>query len=272
MVIATVLRRSFWLVYDHLGRLVLGHLLWLLLASPFLLGAVWLSATAILTQHLIILAVAWFALLAVILASPATFGFLGWLIAVSQEHSEDLGHIWVGFRRFFWKGCALIALLVLANSLIFVNAMIYVTQFSLPPWMKVALLSFLIWTDILLWGIASYLPILFVHQSMNWRDACSKAFLLFLDNPGLTFWLILATLVITLISMFSGVGLILFLVTLVSALQWNTFQVLIEKYETVEQLQQEGRTPSRRLVRQRLRDRWTQEPQRGWRDLFKPWE
>ncbi len=217
-----VLRKFFWDSYDNLGVMILGNLLWFGLCLPIVTAPASTAALFSLTNH----------------------------IAAGKKVS--IKDFWDGFRKYFLRSVSLtliyLLLLVMVESNIFLYR--HLNQAGRVVFAFMGAVN--LWLLLLFALIEIYSLPLIVKQDIGLKKALKRSALLALDNPFFTIVISIQILAIVFLSVLSGVGMVLLLMSLVSLLLSRALRELFGKYE-------EGKEEEKEEVR-------------SLKKIFRPWE
>lgn len=249
------LRRFFWDIYDNLGILILSNLLsfflwlflsfslWLLLISPLRL-----ALTPFLSFRLLTFLPFLFSLP---VASAGLF-YVSHLI-ISRE-GVRVRDFFLGLKRYFVRG--LLLGLIISFLLILVSSSIsFYHQIGQEGKRIAAVLGGMnIWLFFLFFLMEMYSFPLIVEQNITLGKALKRSALLALDNPFFTMAISVEALAIAALCLFSGVGIPLLVMGLVSLLFSRALKELRRKYEGKEEREEK------------------EEERRSLREIIRPWE
>ncbi len=260
---AKVLRDSFWISYDHLGKLVVANVLWF--CSSF--GPIIIAASV--AQHLdagarartlILTAGVAFSLLTLPNASAGMLHFTSLLVL---KHDAQIKDVFRGIRRYFVQATlfsllALIVWVVLAANIVFYWTVVGPKNF----WLAAVLGGITIWIFAFYNLMLVYVLPLLVQRHSGVLETFKLAALLTLDNVRMSFGLYLSLVTIVLLSCFTLVG-IIFIPAGVGGVVLNTgYKQLVRRYEQKER-ERAGLEPL---------EEEDEYAGRGLRDILKPWE
>lgn len=217
-----VLRKFFWESYDNLGLLILGNLLWFSLCLPIVTAPASTAALFSLTNH------------------------------IATEKRAVLGDFWKGFRRYFLRSLSLGLIYLLLLAMLISNLFLY-RHLGQTARVVVAFLGAVnLWLFLFFSLVGMYSLPLMVEQDIGLRKLLQRSALLALDNPFFTLIISIQILAILFLSLLSGVGVILLMMSLVSMLLNRSLQELFAKYEGNKKEEKEER--------------------RNLREIFRPWK
>jgi len=258
-----VLRDSFWISYDHLGKLVAANVLWFLLCfGPMILAAS-------IAQHVdpgarartLVLGIG--VALSCLTLPSASGGMAHFTSLLVLKHDAQINDIFRGIRRYSVQSilCSLLAVIVwgvLATNIVFYWTVVGPKNF----WLAAVLGGITIWIFAFYNVMLVYVPPLLVWRRAGVFGIFKLAALLTLDNVRLSFGLYLSLIAIILLSCFTLVG-IIFLPAGVSGVVLNTgYKQLVGRYEQQER-ERSGLEPL---------EQDDEYSGRGLRDILKPWE
>lgn len=173
----TAFRQFFWLSYDHIGLLILGNLLWILLSLPL------------------------------VTAPAATAGLFHLTAKIARREDASLRDLLVGFRLFF-RPATMIALVdAVVAAILWVNVDFYSHlggRASIPGMLFAGLI---IWATAFWILIHAHLFPLLIGGESSVRSLFRKSAILTLHNPAFTIGLTVQNISVTVISAMTGIGL-----------------------------------------------------------------
>ena len=258
-----VLRDSFWISYDHLGKLIMANVIWFCLSFGAIIAVASIArylGPSPRPRSLILAGGLAVSLVTVPSASAGMFHFTSLLVRRKEAGIRDMFR---GIRRYFRKSILLALLAVVAWILLLANIAFYWKVIGPKNfWLAAILGGITIWMFAFYNVMLVYFSPLLVQRNVGVLSTFRVAALLTLDNVRLSFGLYVSVLTIILLSCFTGVGMI-FLVAGLSGVIVNVgYRQLVRRYE------------------QREREKAGLEPleeeeayaNRGLRDILKPWE
>jgi len=252
-----VIRKSFWYVYDHLGRLILLNVLWFLLGLPWVLAfgaGLFLGWGILQTGNLLIGLCAMLVGAQILFVSPPTAG----LLAVCRGDVERQTGVGQGIlsmiRRYAVRSQILGLLMAGGTILLCVNLLFYVRIGRL---IGLALGGTMGW-GLLFWVLVSLsvMPVL-IYSDTGLFTVLKRSALTVLGHPFFSLFLLLGTGMLFMVGLVTGVGLVLLAMSLMGVFLNTAFRELIQ-----------GHAPIERGMEAEERE----EEKRGWRDLLRPWE
>jgi len=258
-----VLRDSFWISYDHLGKLVVANVLWFFLSfGPIILGAS-------IAQHVdpearartLVLSIC--VALSILTLPSASGGILHFTSLLVLKHDARISDIFRGIRRYFVQStlCSLVAVIVwgvLGANIVFYWRVIGPRNF----WLAAILGGITMWIFAFYNVMLVYVPPLLVQRHGGVLGTFKLAAVLTLDNVRMSFGLYVSVMAIVLLSCFTLVG-VIFLPAGVSGVVLNTgYKQLVRRYEQKE----------RELAGLEPLEEEDEYSGRGLRDILKPWE
>lgn len=217
--VSRVLRKFFWDSYDNLGIIILGNLLWFSLCLP------------------------------IVTAPASTAALFSLTNRVSLGKGASLRDFWEGFRKYFLRGLSLGLIYLLLLVVLIIDLFLYRQQ---PQTARVAI-AFLgavnLWIFFLFSLLGMYSLPLMVEQDIGLIKSLKRSALLALDNPFFSIVISIQIMAIFFLSLLSGVGVILLMMSLVSLLLSRSLRELFSKYEGRAQEEKEERKSLRGIFR-----------------------
>jgi hypothetical protein len=196
----TAFKRFFWLLYDHIGLIILANLLWLVLS------------------------------LGVVTAPAATAGLAVLAARIAAGENASLRDLLRGFREHFVPSLKVGLFDALVILVLWVNVDFYSHLSG-----RAALPGFLL-AGLLVWGAAFWLLIhvhvypLMIDGERGLRRLLRTSALLTLDNLSFTIGLALQSLMLVTLCVLTGVGLIVLLTSMLTLLHAAGHRELLRKY------------------------------------------
>jgi len=263
-------KKSFWNVYDHLGRCILLNLLWSLFSLPWL-GLTFLLLSIGWTQ----IAAGRFLLGCMVAAvsvqqliiSPISAGL--WTVTARWAHyqSAAVREFFPAVKKFFGRGIVLWLLFTLVALLLAVNASFYrhlPGKFAILGAFAAGLMG---WAHLFLCLVQIYVFPLLVQQDLSIKKSLRRSASVVLDNVWYTLLLWVLTTVVLLIGLISMAGLLFISVGLVGVIANTGLREILKKYEPEKKADK-----PRTWAEVREAEKKADEESRGWRDLWRPWE
>jgi uncharacterized membrane protein YesL len=258
-----VLRDSFWISYDHLGKLVAANVLW------FCLSFVPMIVAASIAQHVDPGAQARTFILTIgvvcsLLTLPSASGGMAHFTSLLVlKHDAEIKDIFRGMRRYFVQStlCSLLAVIVwgvLAVNIVFYWTVVGPRSF----WLAAVLGGITIWIFAFYNVMLVYVPPLLVQRRPGVFGTFKLAALVTLDNVRMSFGLYLSVVAIVLLCCFTLVGVIFFPAGVTGVVLNTGYRQLVLRYEQKER-ERAGLAPLEE------EDEYSG---RGLRDILKPWE
>ncbi len=214
-----VMRKFFWDSYDNLGIIILGNLLWFGLCLPIVTAPASTAALFSLTNRVI------------------------------SGKGASLKDFWEGFRKYFLRSLSLGLIYLLLLAVLKSDLFLYqhLSQTARVVVVFLGAVNFWIFLLFSLMGIYS-LPLM-VEQDIGLRKSLKRSALLALDNPFFTIAISIQVMAIFFLSLLSGVGVILLMMSLVSLLLNRSLRELFNKYEEGGEEEKEERKSLREIFR-----------------------
>ncbi len=258
-----VLRDSFWISYDHLGKLVMANAIWFLLSFGAIILATSIARYAGWSQQARSLILASGFAVSLVTVPSVSAGMIHLTSLIVQNKDAEIKDLFQGMRRHFGRSVALglVSLVVwamLAGNIIFYARVIGPRNF----WLGVTLGGVAIWMFAFYNVMLVYFAPLIVHRTAGPLGTFKIAALLTLDNLRLSSGLYISVWVIVLLACLTGVGIIFLMAGLSGVLLNVGYGELARRYERkhrekagLEPLEEEDEYAGR-----------------GLRDILKPWE
>ena len=250
---SSFLRKCFWNIYDHLGRLIMLNVLWFLLNLPWWIGGSvfffwgqrlvgggqWLSGILLMEGGLLGM-----------LLSPPTMGLFSACRPYVEYRPREAGKLLRGTKHSFWRSQTVGLLWIMGTVLLSGNLGFYLSHGG-----KVGLfLAALMGWALLFWLLtALFLFPLLTFQNTPIGTTFKRSALLVLGDPWFALFLLAAAGGLLILSVITGVGLLIFGPSWIAILLNTAFRELLKGYERAEGKPLE------------------EEEERGWRDLIRPW-
>ena len=254
----TILKKTFWNTFDHLGTLILLNLVWFFMSVPWFVGgffALRVLAGALGVAGVITGFAAW--ILAVWL-NPASL----WILSVASEWAEyrtlSRSELWGLLRSRLFTGLWLSVVASLTALILGVNAAFYLSLSGKLHWIGLFLAGITIWVLVALVSLGYHLGLLLSRdRSADVREGLRQALYFSLTTPFASLLLGVATLVFAALLVMTQVGLPLaamaFPAVFAATGERELFKRLLPKDE---------RDPAADRA----------EEARTFRDLIKPWD
>lgn len=207
--------------YEYLGSVMLINVIWFFLW----LAPLFLFSIAGIDNLILFIAIL---LLCMLLFGPATAGAYGLLNEIIQDDFHSITDFRKVFIKFFWRSI----LLVLTCGLIFGFGLLNFVICKESPILIFRLLSG-IWLYLLLFCaiMFQYVFPLLVQQNIGILVIIKRAALLAIDNVLFSVAILLASLIITLISIYTVVPAVIFWLSLIGLLHNLALVQVLTKYD-----------------------------------------
>jgi len=243
--IKEVLKKFFWGSYDNLGKLILANLFWFLFAIP--LFALLFMKSRIHFSHFLILFFPFLILLAPATASVFNLTFQ----MIERKNVKVARDFFAGIKRYLKRGTVLSAITIIMFTVGFVDIWFYANLRSLKI-LSVILTVIGFWIVLLVALIQNYLFPLMVQRNLSIKDNLLNSIYLTFDSLGFSFAIFLISLAVWLIMGFSGLGILIFFISIPSFLYNLALKILlIRKYGMEGEIFEE---------------------KRGWKEFWFPWK
>jgi len=258
-----VLRDSFWISYDHLGKLFMANAIWFSLSF----GAIILAASIARytgwsqSARSLILASGFAASLVTVPSVSA--GMIHFTSLLVQKKDAEIKDLFQGMRRNSGRSVALSLLATVVWAVLAANIMFYARVIGPRNfWLGVILGGMAIWMFAFYNVMLVYFAPLTVHRTAGPLGTFKLAALLTVDNLRLSSGLYLSVWVIILLACLTGVGIIFLMAGLSGVLVNVGYGELARRYERKHR-EKAGLEPL---------EEEDQYAGRGLRDILKPWE
>ena len=256
-----VLRDSFWISYDHLGKLVAASALWFCISFGAIILAASIAQGVEPTARALILAAG--IALSLVTVPSASAGILHFTSVLVLEKDAQIADIFRGIRRYVVRSILLCLMALIVWGVLVVNIVFYWEVVGPKNfWLAAVLGGIAIWVFAFYNMMLVYIPPLLVQKQASMLATFRLAALLTLDNVRMTFGLYLSLVAILLLSCFTGVGIIVILSGVSGVILNVGYRELARRYERKER-EQAGLEPL---------EGENEYSDRGLRDILKPWE
>ncbi len=234
----------FWRCFDPLGRLIILNSCWVLAVIGLILV---LRIVMAYSRTIFVLSCITF----VAFLLPLLLIVLFKLVQIINEEGVQSNQPFKPFLQSRVWGCLplywldLGAFLLLASNIYF-----YAGIYTKHPWAGGILVGLFFWLTMMWMVLQAYIIPLFLEGKRNLPTILKHAAILTLDNPTYTLLNMFMSLFIIVVSVCTVLGLFLLMMSVLAVWQNTACLVLLEKYRQQAPLTE----------------------QRGWRQLFKPWE
>ena len=301
--LSRALQMAFWVMYDHLGKLVFVNILWAI--AVIVPGVV--AFVAILSGEVALALYIGLPLLIGIAGVVVPVGFAGFAYMVKiliEKRDGSIHDFFSGIRQYGFRAIGLGLIQGMSMVCLLVSIWFYAAKLhDTVPWLGYILSGIAVWIAFFAGLMAMYsIPALIQKKSGTWATL-KLAALLVLDNPGFTVALavqfavlLIFTLspvivflvppeLLALMRLLASVGLfvlVLFSGALAMVLAMSAYEVLARQYMQVEKALAEaghtGAPVNRRLIMSKVRAAFEAEAaqddylNRGFRDFLFPWK
>jgi hypothetical protein len=268
--LARAIKMSFWVVYDHLGKLLLVNIF-----AAIMLAAPVVAASAVLARNSQGYALIFAALLCVVPISvflPLIQAGLVWMIKVLiEKHDGGVALFFVGMKRFGPRAAAIALLYLLLSACLLSSAWFYgIRMGARVPLVGYGLSAIALWTQFFLLMTAPLALPALIHKDQGVFATMKLAALLTLDNPFMALGLLAHITVLTLLAIMPPVF-VFCSVAPIAALQGSAYELLSRKYAAIQAHKESGKDGKEKLVID-FGDDDDEYLCRGFRDLLFPWK
>lgn len=263
---AKMMTGFFWDSYDNLGKLLLANLLWFLCNMPGFLvvyGVMYIPFN-----------IFWILLFVpFILFSVTTIGLYYFTSLLVEQKDIGLKELFTGMKKFGARGLFYSTFFIGCMIILAVNIHFYLNLSPGIRWIGAVLAGFAFWVSLFVSLVCQYLFPLLVRQNLPIKKLLLRSTLLVLDNFWVSIAIILTSLGLFILTALTGVGPILFTMSLVTLWANNALYELLAKYdETPQPTLKPGEKPtSWHQILPKEKPKWRHED-RGWKDILRPWD
>ncbi len=264
------LKMTFWVYYDHLGKLLVANLV---CVCALLVPIAFAHAAFV---HGELGSVLWVSMPLVVIACvvllPILHVGLLWLIKELLETRDgSLKTFFAGMRKFGGRAVVLAILFGLTSLFLLSSIWFYGARISASwPLMGYTLSAAAAWAQLLLLLMATLTPPALVNKDAGVFNALKMALVLVVDNPVFAFMLFVHAALLMAFSLFPPVLLFCSFAPL-AALQGSAYEILSRKYAAIRTWRTEGQTADKPMDID-FGDDNDEYLCRGFRDLLFPWK
>lgn len=258
-----VLRDSFWISYDHLGKLVLANVIWFSLSFGAIIIAAAIAGYAgwSLSARSIIIAIG--LAVGLVTVPSVSAGMLHFTSLLAQKKSAEIKDLFQGIRLNFGRSVALGLLAIIVWAALAVNIIFYARVIGpINFWLGTIPGGMAIW----MFAFYNVMLVHFAPMIVRTRGGPLGTFkiaaLLTLGNVRLSSGLYISVWVIILLACLTGVGIICLVAALSGVLLNVGYGELARRYERKNR-ENAGLKPL---------EEEDEYAGRGLRDILKPWE
>ncbi len=264
------IKMSFWVVYDHLGKLLLVNIF-----SAIMLAAPVVTASAVLarnTQGYAFVYVALLCLISIGLFLPLIQAGLAWMVkTLIERHDGNVILFFAGIRRFGLRAVAIAFLYMLLSACLLSSVWFYGVRLGAHmPFVGYGLSAVALWMQFFLLMTAPLAVPALIHKNQGVFATMKLAALLTLDNPLLALGLLAHITALTLLAVMPPVF-VFCSVAPIAALQGSAYELLSRKYAAIQAHKTNGKEGVEKLVID-FGDNDDEYLCRGFRDLLFPWK
>lgn len=270
--LSRALKMAFWVMYDHLGKLVLANLVWALLVT---LPAAAALGTLYTRDPQVILSIGLpLGVLCLGIIAPLLSAGICHMIKVLIDHRD--GSFWDMFRgiRLYWRKAIAIGLLYLfALVCLATSVWFYPRQFGgALPWVGYGLSALALWALVFALLTSMYVLPALVQKKDPVLKTIRLAGLLVLDNPLMSVGLSLQLSALTAVALLLSPVFFFVYGVLVLSIMSSAYEMLSRKYAAVEAAQTLAPTEKAPSEADIFRDETDEYLTRGFRDFLFPWK
>jgi len=273
--LSRALKMAFWVVYDHLGKLMLANVIWFVLCVVPLS----VSLAALLTGEPAMIRTLGLPLLFVscaLLGPVATVGLAHMVNELIDKRDGSLADMFRGMRA-YWRPAVGVGFIgFLAAVCLPVSAAFYITRIE-SLWLEYAISAFALWGMVFLGLVGMFVFPALVQKKGGALDSIKTAALLVLDNPVLSLGLAIQLVLWGVVSV-PPIVLVLLTASVAVTLVSSAYEMLSRKYEAIRLSQDPNATSARpiHVTYQNGKLKWDDEKDeylnRGLRDMLFPWK
>lgn len=272
------LKMAFWVIYDHLGKLILANLL---ISLALMLVGAFAFAGLVYGDPLVRLT----------LGLPATVLCLGVVLPVGLAALAHMAKVLIDTRdgslsdfftgiRLYWRRAIAIGLIYLFVTTAFATSVwFYAAKLEdSVPWLGYAMSAVALWGLVFLVLTASLVMPSLVQKKVGVLETIKLASMLVLDNPVLTLGVTIQLIAITALMIPVPPLLFVFYFAVVAVLGTTTYEMLARKYAVVADLAGQSPDGKPRVTRAALAAELAKQDEhddflnRGFRDFLFPWK
>ena len=258
-----VLRDSFWISYDHLGKLVLANAIWFSLSFGAIILATAIAGYAGWSRSARSLIVVSGFAVALVTVPSVSAGMLHFTSLLAQKRNAEIKDLFQGMRRNFGRSVALSLLAIIVWAALAVNIIFYARVIGpINFWLAAILGGIAIWMFAFYNVMLVHFAPMIVHTTGGLFGTFKLAALLTLGNVRLSSGLYMSVWVIILLACLTGVG-IIFLVAGLSGVLLNVGYGELARRCEQKRRENAGMKPL---------EEEDEYAGRGLRDILKPWE
>ncbi|MCX7919249.1 MAG: hypothetical protein N3A72_06510 [bacterium] len=265
-----ILLGFFWDSYDNLGHLILANLLWFFCnILGLFLGYIILHISPRFSIFWILFSIP------LAIFSVTTTAMFYYTKLMVEAKDSPIKQFFLGMKLYFWKGIFITLIHIFIGILVMINIQFYIQIQGFG--MILAGLAF--WCGILVAMQSLYAYSILVQHNLPLRKTFKRSFLLLLDNLWITVGIFLFSIIFFIVSLLSGIGPILFMMSCIAMLGNNAIYEIMTKYEKKpepEPALAPGEKPTswKQILDKEKADqqpKWRHD-NRGWKDIFRPWD
>lgn len=269
-----ILLGFFWDTYDHLGHILLVNVFW------FIFNLLGLTVLYFLLKYTTGFNLLWILLLIPLgIFAVTTAGLFAYTRQLMEVKDNSIKQFFIGMKQYYRKALAIVLIHVFIFILVIVNMNFYIQLRGNMRMVGVVLAGIAFWCGVLVALESLYAFAILVQHNLGIKKTLKRSFLIVLDNLWITIGIFIFLLSFLVLSLFSGVGLVLFMMAGIAMLGNNAIYEIMTKYEKkpeVVPVLAPGEKPTswKQILDQEKAD---QEPKwrhdnRGWKDIFRPWD
>lgn len=267
LMLGRALKMAFWVLYDHLGKLVLANLCWsLAVAFPGSLAVALLSVGA---RVGLLVGVALLIVTAGVVAPVGAAGLAYMAKVLIETRDGAFSDFWIGIRKYWGRAAGIGLLFVVVTSSLVTSVWFYAHVLGRSlSWLGYGISGLAAWC-LVLELLTSLLAIpTLVQKGGRLLETIKLAGLLVLDNPFFVAGLAGQVLALTVLLIIPPIFFLLYGAA-VMVLISSAYEMLARKYTAIELSREAGETGQRAVPPDDSQDDYLN---RGFRDFLFPWK
>jgi uncharacterized membrane protein YesL len=269
-----ILLGFFWDTYDNLGHIILANVLWFLCNLPGL-SLIYLVFHISTGFNLF-----WILLLIPLgIFSVTTAGLFAYTKQLIELQDNSIKSFFLGMKQYYGKAMGIAIIHLILFVLIIVNINFYLQLRGNMQMLAVVLAGLAFWCGIFVALESLYAFAVLVQHNLGIKKTLKRSFLIVLDNLWVTIGVFIFLISLTVLSLFSGIGPMLFMMSCIAMLGNNAIYEIMTKYDkkpVAVPAVAPGEKPTswKQILDQEKADqqpKWRHD-NRGWKDIFRPWD